>query len=127
MGNIKIELNTNNGNRAQYNLIKKEMRLSEENNTGNFDLHYGNRNLEFPSMNIDTLKKANAIGNLATHLHDREIDIARIQETHNDIAEMITRSGYGIYFSGQQDRPTTQNEHRTIRGGVAIAIKKEYI
>ena len=51
-------------------------------------------------MNVDTLKTNDAIESITYHLRQNKIDISCIQETHNGNIDFVSRSGFGIYFSG---------------------------
>ena len=68
----------------KYNIINKKRRkwLSKtKDNSGNIDIKHGSRNITLASMNASSLKTNNAIRVIISHIHGKEIDIARIQET----------------------------------------------
>ena len=76
-------------------------------------------------MNVDSLKTYNSINSITHHLaNNNNIDIACIQETHNNNDDFIIKNGYAIYFSGFQNQPKSNSQ---IKGGVAIAIKENFV
>ena len=58
-------------------------------------------------MNVDTLKTYNTINSITHHLTNNNIDIACIQETHNNNDDYIIKNGYAIYILA--DRIFVQN------------------
>ena len=51
-------------------------------------------------MNVDALRTYDAIRNTIDNIKSNKIDIACIQETHNERCGNIIFGGYGIYFGG---------------------------
>ena len=73
-------------------------------------------------MNVDSLRTYEAIHNTIDNIKSNKIDIACIQETHNERCDNIIIGDYEIYFGGciesKINRKTTQ------KGGVAIITHK---
>ena len=51
-------------------------------------------------MNVGALRTADSVNTLYRALHNLDIDIACIQETHNGRIDKKTAGGYLIYFGG---------------------------
>ena len=56
--------------------------------------------IHIATMNVDTLRTADSIDSLITNIQTNNIDIACIQETHNNRNDHIERENYTIFFSG---------------------------
>ena len=68
------------------------------------------------------------IDKVTKHTKDHKIDIACIQETHNNRNDHIERENYTIFFSGEEELGKTKlQQNKSIKGGVAIAIKTQLI
>ena len=81
------------------------------------------------TMNVDTLRTKESMDRLTQHLHNQRIDIACIQETHNERTDAVASLEYTIYFGGNDTRNETipTQDDNTRRAGVAIAIKNSLI
>ena len=80
-------------------------------------------------MNIDTLRTNESIQTLLHALNKHEIEIARIQETHNGRIDSEQYNNYTILYGGCNTDKKTNDEHKYTNNkgncyssGVAIAI-----
>ena len=60
---------------------------------GNIGSTNGNRMLNMATSNVDTLRAIGAVDSLITNLQTNNIDISRIQETHNSRNDRMGRGG----------------------------------
>ena len=83
-------------------------------------------------MNVDRLRSAESIRTLAHTIRSLNIDIACIQETHNDRIDTQIIGGYKIFYGGcntkQNNNAPKSSENKTedkipFQSVVAIAIK----
>ena len=51
-------------------------------------------------MNVDTLRNTDAIDSVITNLQNNNIDIACIQETHNNRNDSMQKEDYAIFSIG---------------------------
>jgi len=80
--------------------------------------------VQIATMNVDTLRTPDSIDSVITNLQINDIDIACIQETHNNRKDHIERESYTIFFSGEGDLEISRPpQNKPIKGGVSIAIK----
>ena len=68
----------------------------------------GCRMLNIASMNVDTLRTLDSIDSVITNLQSNNIEIACIQETHNNRYDHIERENYTIFYSGGKMAKTNQ-------------------
>ena len=87
----------------------------------------GHKVIHIATMNVDTLRTADSIDSLITNLQTNNIDIACIQETHNNRNDRIERESYTIFFSDEELGKTKLQQNKSIKAGVAIAIKTQLI
>ena len=59
--------------------------------------------MQITTMNVDTLRTMGSIGAVLTNLHSNNIDVACIQETHNNRHDHMERENYTIFFSGEKE------------------------
>ena len=106
-------------------LKKLNARLNQQNNT-KIGCVKGHKMMQITTMNVDTLRTMDSIDAVLTNLHSNNIDVACIQETHNNRNDHMERENYTIFFSGEKElgENNVQN-NKPIKGGVAIAIKTQ--
>ena len=84
----------------------------------------GHKSLHIATMNVDTLRTQDSIDSVINNLQENDIDIACIQETHNNRNDHIEKEEYAIYFIGEITSANSKTiQNKTIKAGVAIAIK----
>ena len=93
---------------------------------GNIGSTYGNRIPNMATMNVDALRTMGTVDSLITSLQAINIDIACIQETHNNRNDHMGRVNYTICFSGEDTDDVKTTSNRPIKGGVAIDIKTQW-
>lgn len=76
--------------------------------------------LQYPQRTL-TLRTNDAVDTLIQKLKNNDIDIACIQETHNNRNDHIGKNNYTIIFNGEINNRKTSNE--IIKAGTSIAIK----
>ena len=81
--------------------------------------------LQIATMNVDTLRTTDSIDAVITNLQTNNIDIACIQETHNNRNDHIGRKLYYFFSGEKEDDNTNSTKNEIIRGGVAVAIKTQ--
>ena len=86
-------------------------------------IKYGNRNLTIGSYNVDNLRTTESIDSLLYNLDTNNIDIACIQETHNESIMAKTYNKYTIYYGGCVEIKPNNSNIISRRAGVAIIIK----
>ena len=85
-------------------------------------MNKGNRIFNIETMNVDTLRTTGSIDSLITNLQSNDIDIARIQATHDDRSDYIEREVYTIPPIREANDEVINN--KPIKAGVAIIIKQ---
>ena len=75
------------------------------------------------SYNVDTLRTVESTEALLHNLKTSNVDIAGIQETHNENTESIKYENYTIYYGGCTLIKPNDTKIISRRAGVAIAIK----
>ena len=88
-------------------------------------INKGNMIVNISTMNVDTLRTMGGIDSLITNL-ENEIDISRIQETHNNLNGYIEKENYTIFFSGERNGDMEDVTHKSVKAGVAIIIKTKW-
>ena len=85
------------------------------------------RIVRIATINADNLRTRNAMERLSDLLKRKGIDIARIQETHNESMGTFEIGDYIIIFGGNntQDDQLLEDKGSNKKAGVAIAIKKQ--
>ena len=106
---------------------KRRMVLSKSTryDTRDINMNYGNRTLQITSMNVDTLRTKESIYALILNLESNKVDIACIQETHNERNDNVDIGNYKIFFGGNGKISDSIHETKiNTKSGVAIAIRK---
>ena len=62
--------------------------------------------MKITTTNVDTLRTMDSIDAVLTNLHSNNIDVACIQETHNNRNGHMEREreNYTIFFSGEKEQ-----------------------
>ena len=84
--------------------------------------------LQITTTNVDTMGTTDSVDSVITNLQVNDIDIACIQETQNNRNDHMERENYTIFFSGWwvgELEKTKMRHNKSIKGGVAIAIKTQ--
>ena len=85
--------------------------------TNNLGPKSGNRMINMTTTNVDTLRTMDSIDSLLTNLQTNNIDIACIQETHNNRNGRKERGGYKFFFRGENGNvESKQVNSKAIRG-----------
>merc|ERR1712114_28330 len=84
-----------NWNKTNKKIIKLEGKLNQQNNT-KIGCVKGHKMLQITTMNVDTLRTMDSIDAVLTNLHSNNIDVACIQETHNNRNDHMERENYAI-------------------------------
>ena len=114
------------GNFNKCNKIRrKNLAESKNPNQNILGINYGNRNLKLGSYNVDTLRTNEAIESLLHNLNQNNIDIACIQETHNESIEIKEYENYIIIYGGCAEIKSNNSNLISRKAGVAIAVKKK--
>ena len=66
--------------------------------------NYGERTLQIASRKVDSLRTKGEIRNIINNTNTGDIDIERIQETHNGSIDSIRMYNYAIFFGGSISR-----------------------
>ena len=87
----------NNGKQTQIGKIeaKKQTHL--------LDVSKQRPKMRLASMNVDNLRNKESIRKLTTTLKEQKIDIACIQETHNERDDTQEENDYVIIFGGNKE------------------------
>ena len=108
----------------------RKKKLAKQNNkdirTKILDIHPGSRTIQIASMNVDALRANDAIYSTIDNISRNKIDIACIQETHNERTDSIKINEYHIFFGGS-DTLTNSNNNISHPGGTAIIIRQTLI
>ena len=83
-------------------LKKLEEKLNQQNNT-KIGCVKGHKMMQITTMNVDTLRTMDSIDAVLTNLHSNNIDVACIQETHNNRNDHMERENYNL-FSGEKEQ-----------------------
>ena len=88
--------------------------------------------MKLPPMNVGNLRTKDAIWSFIFNCKTNNIDIACIQETHNERNDNHTYGDYSIFYSasGKAINNINNNYNRWAdnwRGGLAIIIKNNYV
>ena len=70
--------------------------------------------IHIATMNVDTLRTADSIDSLINNIQTSNIDIACIQETHNNRSDHIERENYTIFFSGEDELGKTKSQQKNL-------------
>ena len=88
-------------------------------------MNYGERTLQIASLNVDSLRTQDSIYSTIHNLNTNNIDIACIQETHNDRIDSFSILDYTIFFGGCITN--YENNIKTFNGGVAFIVHNQTI
>ena len=106
---------------------RKELSTINNKDKENIGIEYGNRILIVGSYNVDNLRTNESIESLEHNLNQNNIDIACIQETHNEKKETEEKGNYIIIYGGCKVEKNIINNTISRKAGISIAIKKTLI
>ena len=118
--------NGEEGNDRNKELTQNDKDKRIRRNTSYLNISQKNGKTRIASINADSLRTNDAINRLTQVLHDNNIDVACIQETHNERIDTEERNGYVIFFGGNEVDEEIDNiiEKESRKAGVAIILKK---
>ena len=96
------------------------------------DIQYGKGNMKLSATNVDSVRKKEYIDSCTFKCATNKIDIACVQETHDERIYNQVYGDYTIFYSASDRAINNQNNNNTHRaynwrGGVAIVIKNDYV
>ena len=118
---------------------KKKLAKSHNLHKNSIDLEYGNRTLNIASLNPDSLRTKEAKTTLISTINALRIDIACIQETHNERIDSEQIDNYTIFYGGCDCTKLSKNHNandntpidesilgpNAYKAGVAMVIRND--
>ena len=89
-----------------------------ENRDSLIPTHYGERELRIASLKVDSLRAQEAIRSTINNIIKNKIDVACVQETHNERIDSINVINYAIIFGGCS--ANNENDLKSETGGIAF-------
>ena len=92
-------------------------------------IHKNNEHLKIATINADNLRNKDSIERITDLIKRKNIDIACIQETHNERTDTFEEQNYTFFFGGNDCNAENNNTDDELnkKAGVAIIIKNTLV